>query len=109
MPTNSKQGKRNLGRTGHRYTSARRKVLANNQICALCGDLIDMDLKYPDPMSATVDHIVSVKQIMAETGKRDDPRLYDTKNLQPAHLRCNSQRKDKAMKRDYVTSENWFE
>jgi len=87
VPTSSKNGPRSLGRTGSKFLSARSYVLEHNQICWLCGELIDMRLKAPDPMAPTVDHIIPVKDLA-----QDDPLLWDPKNMKPAHQRCNSRR-----------------
>lgn len=73
---------------GHRmeYERNRRKILAAQEVCALCGQLVDKTLKYPHPYSATVDHIIPVS-------KGGHPS--DLNNLQLAHLRCNLLKKDK--------------
>lgn len=47
--------------------------------CALCGNAIDFDIKWPDPFSMSVDHIHPVSR-----GGRND-----LTNSQLAHLRCN--------------------
>jgi 5-methylcytosine-specific restriction endonuclease McrA len=47
--------------------------------CRLCLGPIDKALRYPDPMSASVDHIVALAQ-----GGTHEPA-----NVQAAHLRCN--------------------
>lgn len=52
--------------------------------CALCGQPIDLSLRYPAPMSFVVDHILPTAH-----GGSDH---YD--QLQPAHARCNRQRSD---------------
>ncbi len=62
------------------YEKNRKRVLNENEVCALCGLPIDKRLKFPDPMSATVDHIIPV----AKGGHPSDPA-----NLQIAHLICN--------------------
>lgn len=54
-------------------------LLKTAEICALCGGYIDKSLKYPHPMSASVDHIVPVK--------RGGKSTLD--NLQVTHLVCN--------------------
>lgn len=48
-------------------------------ICALCGMPLDKSLKYPDPMSISIDHIIPV----ACGGKST------LGNLQATHLICN--------------------
>ena len=62
------------------YDKNRKRILAEGEVCALCGLPIDKKLRFPDPMSATVDHIVPV----AKGGHPSDPQ-----NLQIAHLICN--------------------
>ena len=47
--------------------------------CHLCGENIDRDLTSPDPMCATIDHIVPLSQ----------GGLHEWTNLAPAHLSCN--------------------
>lgn len=54
----------------------------DNYICHLCGKRIDMGIKYPHPMSASVDHVIG-----AGTG-------YDMRYLKAAHLGCNTSRGD---------------
>lgn len=74
------------GRTGHRtYRRNRATVLATNNICHLCGFQIDMELKAPHPMSATVDHVVPYS-----LGGDDS-----VENLRPAHHLCNQKRYNK--------------
>jgi 5-methylcytosine-specific restriction endonuclease McrA len=106
MPTSSINGPRSLGRTGTKYLTARKQVLDHNQICWLCGELIDMELKWPHPMYGTVDHIIPVKDLA-----RDDPRLWDPKNLKPAHLSCNARRARQGARTavEHPTSRNWRE
>lgn len=106
MPTNSANGPRSRGRTGARFLHARNQVLEASQICWLCGELIDMTLVWPHPMYATVDHIDAVKDLAD-----DDPRLWDPKNLKPAHLSCNARRSAQGQRKlvDHPTSRNWLE
>lgn len=49
------------------------------QICALCGMPIDKSLRYPNPMSISIDHIIPVALGGAST----------LDNLQATHLVCN--------------------
>lgn len=51
-------------------------------VCALCGMPIDKSLKYPDPMSITIDHIIP--QVLGGKSTID--------NLQAAHWICNRQK-----------------
>lgn len=61
-------------------------ILATQTVCGICGQPVDKSLKYPDPMSATVDHIIPVS-------RHGDPVALD--NLQLAHRYCNRMKSDK--------------
>lgn len=54
-------------------------------ICQLCDGSIDQVLAWPDPMSASLDHVIP----LARGGR------HTRDNLQSAHLRCNLQKGDK--------------
>lgn len=68
------------------FEANRKIILATETICAICGKPVDKTLKYPDPMSATVDHIIPVSQ-------NGDPSSLD--NLQLAHRVCNGMKGSK--------------
>jgi hypothetical protein len=53
--------------------------------CSLCGDPIDLELRHPHLMRASVDHVVPVAR-----GGTDDPE-----NLKLAHLWCNQVKSDR--------------
>ena len=73
------------GRTGHaRYRRNRARILKESDVCWLCGQWIDPDLKFPDPLCATADHVHPV-------GKGGD----NNGELRPAHFRCNILRNKK--------------
>lgn len=82
-------------------------ILATQSICGICGKPVDKSLKYPDPMCATVDHIIPVS-------RNGDPTALD--NLQLAHKYCNRMKSDKLpeatkeskdVNRDLPQSVNW--
>lgn len=68
------------------YEKNRRQILATQEVCALCGQPVDKRLKFPHPMSATIDHIIPV-------AKGGHPAAMD--NLQLAHLICNQTKSTK--------------
>lgn len=68
------------------YEKNRRKVLATQTICGICGRPVDKALKYPDPLSPCIDHIIPV-------AKGGHPSDID--NLQLAHWCCNREKSDK--------------
>lgn len=64
--------------------SARKIFQRDNWTCKLCGDPINQSLKWPDPWSPSLDHIVPLK-------KGGQHVIW---NVQTAHLRCNVRKQD---------------
>lgn len=64
----------------------KKKVYATQSHCGICGKIVDMNLKYPHPLSKCVDHIIP----LAKGGHPSD-----LENLQLAHWTCNRQKSDK--------------
>lgn len=64
----------------------KRKILATQGVCALCGEPVNKTLRFPDPMSPTIDHIIPID-------KGGHPS--DISNLQLTHLCCNNRKSDK--------------
>ena len=67
---------------GHRsqYEKNKKRIYATQTICGICGRPVDFSLKYPHPLSPTIDHILPVS-------KGGHPSDID--NLQLAHRCCN--------------------
>ena len=88
------------------FTANKKIILATQSVCAICGKPVDKSIKYPDPMSPTVDHIIPL-------AKNGDPISLD--NLQLAHRYCNRMKSDKIIKeapkvdgnRVLPLTENW--
>ena len=68
------------------FENAKRKILATQTICGICGKPVDFSYKNPHPLAPTVDHIIPV-------AKGGHPT--DISNLQLAHRCCNRQKSDK--------------
>jgi 5-methylcytosine-specific restriction endonuclease McrA len=64
-------------------------ILKTQNVCGICGKPVDKRIKYPDPMSPVVDHIIPIN-------KGGHPS--DISNLQLAHWSCNRQKSDKLFK-----------
>jgi len=97
MSPSKKRPDRSPGNRGA-YEAARKKILATQTICGICGKPVDFSLKYPHPMSPTVDHIIPVS-------KGGHPSDLD--NLQLAHRCCNRQKSDKLIDSTrYIADEN---
>ena len=62
------------------YRKAKKIVFASQSVCGICGRPVNFDKKFPDPWSATLDHIIPIQ-------KGGDPCALE--NLQLAHLQCN--------------------
>jgi 5-methylcytosine-specific restriction endonuclease McrA len=56
-------------------------------ICGLCNRPVDPALQYPDPWSATLDHIIPLSPVYRGTHTRD--------NVQLAHKDCNERKGDR--------------
>ena len=75
-------------RTGHWiYKRNRRRVLRAATCCALCGQPLNPDLKWPDPWCTTADHIIPI----ADGGHNNGP-------LRAVHNQCNRKRWEYANK-----------
>ena len=74
--------------SGHKakFQKNKKALAMDGKPCALCGLPIDYSLQFPDPWSFTADHIIPI-------AKGGHPSALD--NLQPAHLRCNTVKKNK--------------
>ena len=83
-PIGDKRPERRAGKRSQ-WEKNRKIILATQSICGICGKPVNKSLKYPDPMSPTVDHIIPVT-------KRGDP--LDLDNLQLARLMCNRIKSD---------------
>lgn len=70
------------------FESNKRRIFATQEVCGICGQRVDFAVKWPDPMSPCVDHIIPV-------AKGGHPS--DIGNLQLAHMCCNRQKSDKLL------------
>lgn len=82
------------GRAKAAFQKAKRLIYSTQNTCAICGRAVNFDLTFPNPWSATLDHIIPV-------AKGGDPASID--NLQLAHLQCNRMKGTRV--RDYNKKE----
>lgn len=73
---------------GGDWRKLRLRVIREESLCYLCGLEVDKELDYPDPMSASVDHLVPVALGGLEV---------DRTNVALTHLDCNKRRGIKAI------------
>ena len=65
------------------FDKNKKRILATQDLCGICGRPVDKSLKRPDPMAPEVDHIISVKQ---------GGHPSDIANLQLTHAICNQRK-----------------
>lgn len=67
------------------FEKNKKKILATQTVCGICGKPVDFSLKYPHPLAPCIDHIIPI-------AKGGHPSDID--NLQLAHWTCNRQKAD---------------
>lgn len=70
-----------MSRTGHARYRRNRKRILDQDVCWICGQWINPELKAPHPGSWTADHVEPIYQGGSNNGL-----------LKPAHRRCNIRR-----------------
>ena len=83
-------------RTGaHRteFDKNKKRILKTQNVCGICGNPVDKKLKFPEPLSPVVDHIIPI-------AKGGHPSSID--NLQLTHFHCNRQKSDKLFNNQVV-------
>ena len=78
------------------FEKNRKKILATQKVCGICGKPVDFGQKYPHPLSPCIDHIIPV-------AKGGHPS--DITNLQLAHWTCNRQKSDKLVEKKVFDEE----
>ena len=73
------------------YERHKKRILATQTICGICGQPVDMKLKYPHPGCPTIDHIIPVS-------RGGHPSALE--NLQLAHFRCNRMKFNQTMQKN---------
>ena len=68
------------------FDRAKKRILASQSVCGICGLSVDKTLKYPDPMSPSIDHIIPIDR---------GGHPSDINNLQLAHWKCNRMKANK--------------
>ena len=68
------------------FERAKKRILASESFCGICGLPVDKSLKYPDPMSPSIDHIIPIDR---------GGHPSDISNLQLAHWKCNRMKANK--------------
>lgn len=71
------------------FDKNKKRIMATQNTCGICGRQVDMNLKHGEPLAPCVDHIIPI-------AKGGHPS--DLANLQLAHWTCNRQKSDKVFK-----------
>lgn len=79
------------------FEKNKKKILATQKICGICGKPVDFSHRYPHPLSPCIDHIIPI-------AKGGHPS--DIENLQLAHWCCNRQKSDKLIEHKGYTNQN---
>lgn len=83
------------GNMRNQFDHNKKKIMATECRCGICGQPVDKSLKFPDPKSPCIDHIIPI-------AKGGNP--VDIDNLQLAHLKCNRDKSDKVVtKQEIIT------
>lgn len=85
---NNNSGAARYGQHRVAFEKNRRRILATQSVCGICGHPVDMNLKPPHPLAPTIDHIIPI-------AKGGHPS--DIANLQLAHWICNREKSDKIL------------
>jgi len=85
MASNKRRALKNGTQVEH--IDVKKVYLRDGWVCQICYKEIDKELKHPDPMSVSIDHIIPLSKEGAHT--------YD--NIQMAHLRCNFAKGNKVL------------
>lgn len=64
----------------------KKKIYATQKVCGICGRPVDFSLRRPDPMAASIDHIIPIDR---------GGHPSDIDNLQLAHMGCNRLKADR--------------
>ena len=78
------------------FEKNKKKILATQKMCGICGREVDFSRRYPHPLSPCIDHIIPI----ARGGHPSD-----IENLQLAHWTCNRQKADKFVEKKSIMSE----
>ena len=77
-------------RTGAPVSWSKQQVVSTyGSVCHLCGEVIDMRLKWPNRWSLTMDHVLPISRGGSN----------DLENIRPAHGSCNSAKRDRLVVR----------
>ena len=79
------------------FEKNKRRIMQTQEVCAICGGVVDKSLKFPHPMSPCIDHIIPIDR---------GGHPSDIDNLQLAHLCCNRRKSNKIIsEREQVKNE----
>ena len=96
-------------RSSMAWRHTRDRVLAGATTCGLCGEPLRPDLRYPHPLSSSVDHTRPMAQFAELNAESQKHIALDVRGLVACHLRCNQQKSDRvAPKPRRAQSRDWY-
>lgn len=100
---------RHPGRSGAAWERARTAVLAESDVCAICGHPIDREAPARSRWAPSVDHILSLKSMRGLTDAEQRQLALDPGNLRATHYGCNARRGSGRRARRHVsrTASSW--
>jgi len=78
------------------FEKNKKKIYMTQDVCGICGRPVDKSIKYPDPLSKCIDHIIPIS-------KGGHPS--DISNMQLAHRACNRKKGDSLPEEKKITSD----
>lgn len=85
------------GKHRMQFEKNKKRILATQTVCGICGKPVDFTKKFPHPLSPTIDHIIPIS-------KGGHPSDID--NLQLAHRCCNREKSDKLIDRRFIDEQS---
>jgi hypothetical protein len=88
------------------YQQVRKRLIAQAQVCAICGKPLDPNAPPRSRWSTSVDHVLPLKFSRSLPDELRDSYRLDPQHLRVTHLGCNSRRGARRLVKQHV-SRQW--